>query len=218
MAGHYTGNDFRHPFPPVKEEIQYIKAERTEEPEQKKRERKENASPNKKTFAYSADRAKGKASLSSGEAAYSALFSLDELEEKEEPLGSAPALPFEPPVPLRKLDRSFGETLADLIREKGMTNVEFYNKANISRQLFNRIIKQTDRPPKKHIALACAVALQLDLDQTKALLEKAGYALSHADLTDVIVEAFIANHCYDVFAINDYLYEYDRGMLGSGMD
>lgn len=119
---------------------------------------------------------------------------------------------------IRRLDKSFGETLLDLIEEKRMKNSEFYNRANISKQLFHRITTQTDRPPKKNIALACAVALRLDLEETKSLLEKAGYALSPADVTDVIVEAFISAKHYDIFDINEYLYKYERGLLGSSMN
>ena len=119
---------------------------------------------------------------------------------------------------IRQLDKSFGETLLDLIEEKRMKNSEFYNRANISKQLFHRITTQTDRPPKKNIALACAVALRLDLEETKSLLEKAGYALSPADVTDVIVEAFISAKHYDIFDINEYLYKYERGLLGSSMN
>ncbi|MCR4607824.1 MAG: hypothetical protein K5771_08880 [Oscillospiraceae bacterium] len=118
---------------------------------------------------------------------------------------------------IAKLDKSFGETLLDLIEEKQLKNSEFYNRANISKQLFYRITTQFDNPPKKNIALACAIALRLDLEETKALLEKAGYALSHSRLTDVIVEAFIAAKHYDIFDINEYLYESDADLLGSDM-
>ncbi len=121
------------------------------------------------------------------------------------------------PIRIKKLDATFGETLLKLIEEKNMKNSEFYNLANISKQLFYRITTQTDRPPRKNIALACALALKLDLNETKDLLEKAGYALSHSNITDVIVEAFIAAKHYDIFDVNEYLYEYDGDLLGSDM-
>ena len=60
------------------------------------------------------------------------------------------------PVNIGKLDASFGETLLKLIEERQMKNSEFYNLANISKQLFYRITTQTDRPPKKNIALGAA--------------------------------------------------------------
>ena len=240
VADHYSGDDFRHPYPlqakqadlsarrPVSGAISHLKKpDKTafEKPEQETAE----------SDSYSVPEHAGRASLSSGGETYATMLSLpDEEEEDEEkrkeeydlPVFAIadtgdddyPKFPFDPAFRLRELDRSFGETILDLIKEKGMSPITFYNRANISRQLYHRITTQFDKPPKKHIALACAVALKLDLDETRALLEKAGYALSHSDLTDVIVEAFITNRFYDIFTINEYLYEYDRGTLGSGMD
>ena len=119
---------------------------------------------------------------------------------------------------LGDLDATFGETLLKLIEEKQMTNSEVYNKANISKQLFYRITTQPDHPPKKNIALACAIALELDAEETGELLEKAGYALSRSDMTDMIVRAFINAKHYDIFDINEFLWKYDRGLLGSSMN
>jgi hypothetical protein len=58
------------------------------------------------------------------------------------------------------------------------------------------------------------VALKLTLEETNDLLERAGYALSHAVKFDVIVEYFIANGMCDVFEINQVLFEYDQPLLG----
>jgi hypothetical protein len=68
--------------------------------------------------------------------------------------------------------------------------------------------------PSKRTAVALAVALRLSLDETKDFLRRAGYALSHAVIFDVIVEYFIANGKYDVFEINEVLFEYDQPLLG----
>lgn len=58
------------------------------------------------------------------------------------------------------------------------------------------------------------IALELSLDETDDLLERAGYALSHASKFDVIVEYFIVSGKYNIFDINEVLFKYDQPLLG----
>ena len=126
---------------------------------------------------------------------------------------SAPRHPLE--ELLRKTDAGFSETLLQLIDRSGKTDAEVYKRANVDRKLFSKIRNHPDYRPSKPTALAFALALELDLEETKDLIGRAGYALTNSSKFDVIIMYFIREKNYNLFDINAALFEFDQSLLGA---
>lgn len=116
---------------------------------------------------------------------------------------------------INQVDETFSERLIRLANERNLTNVEIYKRANIRRQLWSKIISNKDYQPKKNTAIVLALALHLNLDETRDFLSRAGYALSPSSKGDLIVQFFIENNYYDLQDIDQALYDHGEEPLSN---
>lgn len=115
---------------------------------------------------------------------------------------------------LSEMDDNFAVTLLKLIDVKGITDVECYKKANVSKQTWYKIMNEKSYKPSKNTVIAFAIALELTLEETKHLLATVGFTLSKSSKFDIIIEYFLINGEYNIFTINEALFKFDQVCLG----
>jgi len=103
---------------------------------------------------------------------------------------------------------TFQEMLFRHIDRRGLKDPDVYKRANLDRKLFSKIRSDVNYNPKKKTAIALAIALQLNLDETLDLIGRAGYTLSPASVFDQIVIYCITHKIYDIIEINFILFKY----------
>ncbi len=117
---------------------------------------------------------------------------------------------------LKRKETGFSEHLLSLLNECGEKDSAVYRRAEISRQLFHKILSKKDYQPTKSTAIQLALGLRLDLPAAQTLLKKAGYALTRSSKTDLVVQYFIERGEYSIVTINTALYDCGLPLLKTG--
>lgn len=116
---------------------------------------------------------------------------------------------------LRHVTDTFSQSVLKWIDRKGLKDVDVYKKANLDRKLFSKLRGNKGYTPSKQTAIALAIALELNTDETNDLLARAGYALSPCSRFDLIVSYFIKKGNYNIFEINQALFAFEEELLGA---
>ncbi len=144
-------------------------------------------------------------------------------EPRENAILGAPTAPAPAPVHfsladvLRQHEKTFSEHLLDLLRERDGRDSEVYKRAEVSKQLFSKILNNKEYQPTKNTAIQLAIGLELDMPQTQKLLETAGYALTRSSKADLVVQYYIERKIYSVTFINEALYDCGLPLLKTGL-
>ena len=109
---------------------------------------------------------------------------------------------------MRHMSDTYSEYLMYLIQERNMENAEVWKRAIVDKKIFSKIKNNVNYHPNKLTALCLCVGAKLNLDESKDLLARAGYALSPCDKTDIIFSYFIENEIYDMIELDIQLEEH----------
>ncbi len=111
-------------------------------------------------------------------------------------------------------EKTFSESVLNLIDAKGMTDTETYKRSNIDRRLFSKIRSNRAYAPSKSTVLALTIGLRLSVQEAQDLLARAGFAFSPCDKRDLIVRYYLERGDHDIAKVNAALYDFDQSLLG----
>ena len=105
--------------------------------------------------------------------------------------------------------KPFSVKVFELADKKGIKYSKLYgaNERYFSKQVISAMQKNSNYHPAKFVAVTICIVLELDLNETLDLLERAGYTLSRSRKADVVIRACIENGIRDYEKIDKKLEE-----------
>ena len=110
---------------------------------------------------------------------------------------------------LHHKSETFSCMLDRFIKDSGKSAPEVYNAAYINKSVYSKIKKNKNYKPSKLTAIAFGLALKLPWEELKALVESAGYSMTHTNKFDIVIEYFVRKKKYSIDEINAVLYDLD---------
>lgn len=109
---------------------------------------------------------------------------------------------------LKTVEESFSDRLMELIREKQLSEVDVYKKADIDRRHFSKIRSSSSYRPTKDTVILLCLSMELTYEESQDLLTRAGLALSRSNKQDIIDEYFLRRGIYDILLYKEVLYKH----------
>lgn len=116
---------------------------------------------------------------------------------------------------IAKDNLEFVETVRKYQNETNTDDDTLILDGNLSTKLFNNLVTNKDYIPSKNVCLAFAIAMKLDEKETIKLLKSCGYQLVKSNLLDLIVDFYINQKLFNVYKINNALFNYNLSPLGA---
>ena len=110
---------------------------------------------------------------------------------------------------------TFPQVLFGFIDQKSANDIEIYKRAGIDRRHFSKIRSNSNYRPNKNTAVAFALALKLDQNDTDSLLRAAGYSLSENETFDLVIRFCLKKKIYNIDSVNQALDYFSLKPLGA---
>ena len=104
------------------------------------------------------------------------------------------------------LSETFQELLFKFIDKSGLTDIEVYKKAFITRKLFSKIRSDKDYHPSFGTVTLLALALKLNFEEYEHLLKSASYSLATNSYSGITIKYCFEHKIYDVIDANNLFY------------
>ena len=101
---------------------------------------------------------------------------------------------------------SFIDYLYFLMNEKNLESTDIYNKVDIDRRVWSKIISNKMKP-SLNMVVKIAFGLRCNNEECKLLLKKLNYTLSSSSEFSLVIRYCIENEIYNIIDVNNLLYE-----------
>ena len=113
----------------------------------------------------------------------------------------------------KEKEENYLDELLQRLRQSERGHVAIYKEAGMDRRYFSKLVSGQLKLPSKKAMIRLGLAMHLDLEGMQRLLHSCGYHLSASVDLDLVVMYCISQGKYDLWQVNDMLYELDLPLL-----